>query len=219
MARAGHLRAGVLAIALVTISLLPPSLARAAASDALLITTVATGGSSASDEYVVIEAVGAGGANAADYEVVYTTATGATTRRIATLEGAAPLGPGMRLLVANSLGSFAAGAFATWSEGIAATGGSVRLRLRAMPTLIADAVAWGSATSNAGGFGTPTPAMSSSTMVERRRGSDMSLINTQSNAADFALVALMPPSLTPVVPGTPSPTATTTPTPSPSPTP
>lgn len=219
MARAGHLRAGVLAIALVTISLLPPSLARAAASDALLITTVATGGSSASDEYVVIEAVGAGGANVADYEVIYTTATGATTRRIATLEGAAPLGPGMRLLVANSLGSFAAGAFATWSEGIAATGGSVRLRLRATPTLIADAVAWGSATSNAGGFGTPTPAMSSSTMVERRRGADTALINTQSNAADFALVALMPPSLTPIVPGTPSPTATTTPTPSPSPTP
>ena len=104
MARAGHLRAGVLAIALVTISLLPPTLARAAASDALLITTVATGGSSASDEYVVIEAVGAGGANVADYEVIYTTATGATTRRIATLEGAAPLGPGSDCLSRTALG-------------------------------------------------------------------------------------------------------------------
>ena len=225
MARAGHLRAGVLGIALVTISLLPPSQTRAAASDALLISAVATGGSSASDEYVAIEAVGAGGATIADYEVVYTTATGATTRRLASLEGAAPLASGMRLLVANSLGNFAAGAFSTWSEGIAATGGAVRLRLRTTPTLIADAVAWGSATSSAGGFGTPTPAMSSSTMVERRRGADMALINTQSNSADFALVPLGPPNLTPVVPTptptvapTVNPTATPTPTPTPSPT-
>ena len=230
MARAGHLRTGVLGIALVTISLLPPPLTRAAVSDALLISSIATGGSSASDEYVVIEAVGAGGATVADYEVVYTTASGATTRRLASLEGAAPLAPGMRLLVANSLGSFAAGAFSTWSDGIAATGGAVRLRLRATPTLIADAVAWGSATSSAGGFGAPTLAMSSSTMIERRRGADMALINTQSNAADFALVPLGPPNLTPVVP-TPTPTVAPTvnptaslspsivPTPTPNPTP
>lgn len=224
MASAGHLRAGVLGIALVTICLLPPSLTRAAVSDALLISSVATGGSSASDEYVVIEAVGAGGAIIADYELVYTTASGATTRRLASLEGAPPLASGMRLLVANSLGSFAAGAFATWSEGIAATGGSVRLRLRATPALIADAVAWGSATSSAGGFGTPTLAMSSSTMIERRRGADMALINTQTNSADFALVALGPPNLTPVVP-TPAPTVaptvnpTATPPPSTAPTP
>ncbi|MEI6849227.1 MAG: hypothetical protein WCK50_04320, partial [bacterium] len=206
MARAAHPRAGALGIAILALTLLPPSLTRAASSDALLISSIATGGSSASDEYVVIEAVGAGGANVADYEVVYTTSSGATTRRLVSLEGAAPLAGGARLLAANSLGSFSGGAFATWSEGIAATGGAVRLRVRATPTLVADAVSWGSATSSAGGFGTPTPAMSSTTMIERRRGADLALINTQNNSADFSLAPLAPPNLTAVVPGTPSPT-------------
>ena len=206
MARAAHLRAGVLAVTILALTLLTPPLTRAASVDALLISSIATGGSSASDEYVVIEAVGAGGVNIADYELVYITASGATTRRLVSLEGAAPLAAGARLLLANSLGSFAAGALATWSEGIAATGGAVRLRVRATPTLIADAVSWGSATSSAGGLGTPTPAMSSTTMIERRRSADLALINTQNNSADFALVPLGPPSLTPVVPETPSPT-------------
>jgi hypothetical protein len=225
MARTGHLRAGVLGITILALTLLPPSLTRAASSGALLISSITTGGSSASDEYVVIEAVGTGGANAADYEVVYTTASGATTRRLVSLEGAAPLADGARLLVANSLGSFSAGAFATWSEGIAATGGVVRLRMRATPTLVADAVSWGSATSSAGGFGAPTPAMSSTTMIERRRSANLALINTQSSSADFALVPLGPPSLAPVAPGTPSPTVaptvspTVTPSPSITPTP
>ena len=225
MARAAHLHAGVLGVTLLALTLLPPSLTRAAGTDALLISSIATGGSSASDEYVVIEAVGAGGANIADYELVYTTASGATTRRLISLEGAAPLAAGARLLAANSIGSFSTGAFATWSEGIAATGGAVRLRVRATPTLIADAVSWGSATSSAGGFGTPTSAMSSTTMIERRRGTGLALINTQSSSADFALVPLGPPSLIPVAPGTPSPTVaptmspTATPSPSIAPTP
>ncbi|MCX5972332.1 MAG: hypothetical protein NTV27_02105 [Chloroflexi bacterium] len=213
MARAAHLRAGVLGVTLMALALFPPSLTRAAGTDALLISSIATGGSSASDEYVVIEAVGTGGANIADYELVYTTASGATTRRLVSLEGAAPLAAGARLLAANSLGSFSAGALATWSEGIAATGGAIRLRVRATPTLIADAVSWGSATSSAGGLGTPTPAMSSTTMIERRRSADLALINTQSNSADFALVPLGPPNLTPVVPVPPSPTLEPTPTP------
>ena len=158
MARAAHLRAGALGITILALTLLPPSLTRAASTDALLISSIATGGSSASDEYVVIEAVGAGGANVADYELVYTTASGATTRRLASFEGAVQLAAGARLLVANSLGAFALNALATWSEGIAATGGAVRLRLRANPTLIADAVAWGSAMPSAGGLGTSAPA-------------------------------------------------------------
>jgi len=213
MARAAHLRAGALGITLLVLTLLPPSLTRAAGTDALLISSIATGGSSASDEYVVIEAVGAGGANVADYELAYITASGATTRRLASLEGAAPLAAGARLLVANSLGGFALNALATWSEGIAATGGAVRLRLRANPTLIVDAVAWGSATSSAGGLGTPAPATSSVTMIERRRDAGLALINTQNNSADFALVPLVPPSLTPEVPGTPPPSPTASPSP------
>ena len=47
---------------------------------------------------------------------------------------------GERLLAANALGGFSAGAFATWSEGIASTGGALRLRMRAQPEVIADAV-------------------------------------------------------------------------------
>ncbi len=196
---------------LLVLTLLLPSHARAASTDALLISSIATGGSSASDEYVVIESVGAGGANIADYELVYTTASGATTRRLASFEGATPLGAGARLLTANGLGAFSTGAFATWSEGIAATGGAVRLRVRATPTLVADAVSWGSATPSAGGFGAPAPAMSAITMIERRRGTELALTNTQSSSADFALVPLAPPSLTPVVPETPSPTPIATP--------
>jgi len=207
MAKAAHLRAGVLGVTLLALTLLPPSLTRAASTDALLISSIATGGSSASDEYVVIEAVGAGGANIADYELVYTTASGTTTRRLISLEGAAPLAAGARLLAANSIGSFSTGAFATWSEGIAATGGAVRLRVRATPTLIADAVAWGSATSSAGGFGTPAPAASSTTMMERRRGADLGLLNSH-------LVPITPPSLAPVSPGGPSPIPSATPSPS-----
>ena len=224
MARANTLRAATLGATILALTILPPTLTRAASTSALLISSIATGGSSASDEYVVIEAVGTGGTNIADFELVYTTASGATTRRLISLEGATPLAAGARLLAANSRGSFSAGAFATWSEGIAATGGAVRLRLRATPTLITDAVSWGSATSSAGGFGAPTPAMSSTTMIERRRGADLMLINTQSNSADFALVPLTPPSLTPVVPGPPSPTLAptlspiVTPTPTPTPT-
>ena len=213
MSRAAHLRAGVLGVTILTLTLLPPSLTRALSPDALLISSIATGGSSASDEYVVIEAVGAGGANLADYELVYTTASGSTTRRLVTFEGAAPLAAGARLMVANSLGAFALNALATWSEGIAATGGAVRLRARANPTLLADAVAWGSATPSAGGFGTPAPASTSATMIERRRDAGRALINTLSNSADFALVPLAPPSLTPEVPGTPSPSPTASPSP------
>jgi hypothetical protein len=219
MARANTLRAATLGATILALTILPPTLTRAASTSALLISNIATGGSSASDEYVVIEAVGTGGTNIADYELVYTTASGATTRRLISLEGATPLAAGARLLAANSLGSFSVGAFATWSEGIAATGGAVRLRVRAAPTLVADAVSWGSATSSAGGFGTPTPAMSSTTMIERRRGADLALINTQSSSADFTLVPLGPPNLTPVVPGTPSPTLEPTPTATVSPSP
>ncbi len=219
MASAAHLRAGVLGVTLLALTLLPPSLTRAAGTDALLISSIATGGSSASDEYVVIEAVGAGVANIADYELVYTTASGATTRRLVSLEGAAPLAAGTRLLAANFLGVFAPNAFATWSEGIAAIGGAVRLRVRATPTLAADAVSWGSATSGAGGFGTPTPAMSSTTMIERRRSADLAPINTQSSSADFVLVPLRPPNLTPVAPGSPIPNPTATPTATPTPNP
>jgi hypothetical protein len=194
MASAAHLRAGALGITILALTLLPPSLTRAASTDALLISSIVTGGSSASDEYVVVEAVGAGGATIADYELVYTTASGTTTRRLVSFEGATPLATGARLVTANSLGAFALNAFATWSEGLAATGGAVRLRLRATPTLIADAVAWGSATPSAGGFGAPAPAASATTAIKRRRGADLALINTENNSADFTLVPLAPPS-------------------------
>lgn len=213
MSRVAHLRAVVLGITILVLTLLPPSGINASSPDALLITCIATGGTSAADEYVVIEGVGAGGTGIADYELIYTTTSGATTRRLASLEGAAPLAAGVRLLVANSLGAFSDGAFATWSEGIAATGGAISLRLRANPALIADAVAWGSAAPGAGGFGTPAPTMSSTTMIERQRGAERALIDTRHNSADFTLVPLAPPNLAPEAPGTPLPSPTASPTP------
>jgi hypothetical protein len=206
MAKTGQVRAAALSATLVALTLIYPAHVRAASGDELLISSIATGGGSASDEYVVIEAVGAGGTYVADYELVYTTATGATTRQLASLDGAAPLLAGARLLIANHLGSFSAGAFATWSEGIASTGGAVKLRLRAKPSQVADAVSWGSASASAGGFGSPAAAMSATTMIERRRTADSAPINTQSNSADFALVAVGPPNLVPILPGSPPPT-------------
>jgi len=213
MARSAHLRAVVLGVTILVLTHLSPSRIYASSPDALLISSIATGGSSASDEYVVIEGVGFGGTSIADYELVYITASGATTRRLVSFEGSAPLASGARLLVANSLGTFALHSFATWSEGIAASGGAVRLRLRANPTFIADAVAWGSATPSAGGFGAPAPAMSSTTMIERQRSAERVPINMQSNSTDFTLVPLTPPNLTPEVPSTPPPSPTASPTP------
>lgn len=212
MATTAPIRAGVRGSIIVLLALLLPPAAHAASLNSVLISTVATGGSSASDEYVVIEAVGNGGTDIADYELMYTTASGATTRRLVSLESAAPLAAGERLLVANSLGEFATGAVATWSDGIAATGGSLRLRLRSNSSFVADAVAWGSATASAGGFGMPSVAMSSTTMIDRRRDQDGYLVNSQNNSADFALVPLASPIVTRIAPDPPAPTPTVTPT-------
>ena len=79
---------------------------------------------------------------------MYVTASGATISRRAIWElGAPSLGAGRHLLIANELGTYAAIADATYASGMAATGGSVALRIQGASTAI-DAVGWGTAASS-----------------------------------------------------------------------
>src|SRR5688572_13066045 len=68
----------------------------------LVVSEVQTGGASASDEFVEVANQGAGPVDLAGVEVVYSTATGSTVTRKATWTTAMILGPGKRILVANS---------------------------------------------------------------------------------------------------------------------
>ena len=102
-----------------------------------------TGGTSASDEYVEVTNAGSGTADLAGMELMYVTSSGATITRKAVWTTARPIEPGQHLLIANSLGVFAATADATYSGGLAATGGA--LALRAVGGSPVDAVGWGDA--------------------------------------------------------------------------
>jgi len=121
----------------------------------LLLSEVFTGGVTAVDEYVRIEASGALPVELRDAELVYISASGLTTRRLVDLTTAGSLAPGDSLLLAHALGSFGPSAQLTWSDGIASSGGVLQIRRVGAPTEILDAVAWGSAALNAGGEGLP----------------------------------------------------------------
>src|ERR1035437_10654917 len=114
-------------------------------SSQLLLAEVVTGGASASDEYVEITNAGPTSADLGGGELVYVTATGATTTRKALFASPLQLDPGRHLLVANSAGIYGALADATYIGGFAADGGSLALR-RGDGTVI-DAGAGASATS------------------------------------------------------------------------
>ena len=97
-------------------------------SSGLLIAEVVTGGASASDEYFELTNAGSAAVDLNGLEVAYASSAGASaTKRVG---WTAPLliGPGRHLLIANSAGIFAAGADATYTAGIAATGGALVLR-------------------------------------------------------------------------------------------
>ena len=136
-------------------------------SKGLVIAEVVTGGASASDEY--IELYNASGTNAdlAGYEVAYVTSSGATVTRKTAWTGSLPVEPGRHVLLANGLGAYAGLADATWSGGLAATGGAIVLRpVGGAPV---DAVGWGDAVN---GFveGTAAPAPAAGQSIERRPG-------------------------------------------------
>lgn len=189
----------------------------------LVISEVVTGGASASDELIELYNPSPEALPLEGLELVYVTATGATvTRRAAWSAGAASVPPGAHVLVANELGVYAAIGDARYASGMAATGGSVALRIQGAATAI-DAVGWGTA---AGTWleGTPAPAPAAGASVERRPGGDAgSTVDTDDNASDFvvravpdpqnASSAVVPSASASPDPSTPSPIPSSTPDP------
>jgi hypothetical protein len=194
----------------------------------LVVSEAQTGGASASDEFVEIANQGTGPVDLIGLELVYATSTGTTVTRKATWAASAILGPGKRLLVTNSAGSFSGLGDAVYSGGFAATGGALALRI--VGGSVVDAIGWGDAT-NAFVEGTAAPAPPAGSSLERRPGGLAGNgTDTNDNAADW-FVASIPspqnlsappvPEPGPVATPTPTPIATSTPTPmaTPEPTP
>jgi lamin tail-like protein len=183
----------------------------------LLVSEVQTGGASASDEFAEITNAGPSTVDLAGLEIVYATSSGSTVTRKASWSTSLLLAPGHHLLIANSLGVYAALADATYSGGFAATGGAIVLR--AIGGSPVDAVGWGDAT-NAFVEGTAVAAPAASSSAERRPGGLAgNTTDTNSNADDwFSQASPNPQSL--AAPPAPAPTGSPTspPTPPPSPT-
>ena len=152
-----------------------------------------TGGASASDELIEIYNPTAAALPLEGLELVYVTASGATISRRAAWElGAPSVEPGRHLLVANELGVYAGIADARYASGMAATGGSVALRIQGASSAI-DAVGWGTASSVwlEGQVAAAPPAGSS---LERLPGGDAgSTQDTDDNATDFVVRAVPEP--------------------------
>ena len=198
----------------------------------LVVSEVQTGGTSASDEFVEVANQGAAPVDLGGLELVYVTASGTTVTRKATWASPAILDPGRRTLVVNGAGVFVSVGDATYTGGLAATGGAMVLRVVGGTPL--DAVGWGDAASS---FveGTPAAAPSAGSSLERLPGAaGGNATDTNSNATDFFIQGAPSPQnlAAPPVPGavatptpspaptaTPSPTATPQATPTPGPTP
>ncbi len=176
-------------------------------SGGLVVAEVVTGGASASDEFVELANIGPGVVDLAGLEVAYVTSSGATVTRKAAWTTTIVVDPGRRVLLANGAGLYAAVADATYSGGLAATGGAIVLRPTGGTAI--DAVGWGDA-GNAYVEGAPAPAPGAGQSIERGHA------DTNDNAADFVINAA------PAAQGlswVPTPTPTTAPTPTPAPTP
>ena len=210
-----------LVVSLVVAGLVPVGLVRHSAGAGpghLVISEIVTGGAGASDELIELYNPSAVALPLEGLELVYVSASGATvTRRVGWELGAASLAPGAHLLVANEVGVFAPIADAVYAGGMAATGGSVALRIQGA-TMAVDAVGWGAA-SGAWLEGGPAPAPSPGASIERLPGGIAgSTVDTGDNAADFVVRTVPDPQNagSPPVPGgapstpsaTPSPTAT-----------
>ena len=237
-----------LVISLIAVVLLPLGLLQrpaVAADGHLVISEVVTGGATASDELVELYNPSAAALPVEGLELVYVSASGATlTRRVGWGVGAPVLGSGAHLLVANEAGAFATIADAVYAGGMAATGGSVALRIQGATSAI-DAVGWGDAAS-AWLEGQPASAPPSGSSIERLPGAAAgSTKDTDDNAADFVVrsvpdpqnvgsppvpespvptplpsaTPITSPTETPAPSGSPAPSATAAPTDSPSPTP
>jgi DNA/RNA endonuclease YhcR with UshA esterase domain len=182
----------------------------------LVVSEVITGGASASDEYIELYNHSATLLPLEGLEVVYVTASGATvTRKASWAAGAPGMSPGTHLLIANGGGVFAGLADVAYANGLAATGGSVALRVIGAATAI-DAVGWGNATST--WLETrPAPAPAAGSSLERLPGgSSGSGQDTDDNLLDFVIQSAPDPQNSgsppiPVASGTPAPTASPSP--------
>lgn len=215
----------VLIVCLVSVAYLPfgaVDRASAAAVNHLVVSEVMTGGTSASDELIELYNPSSAPLPLEGLELIYVTASGATvSRRAAWSLGAPEMPPGGHLLVANELGIFAPIADALYASGMAATGGSVALRIQGATTAI-DAVGWGTAAST-WLEGLPATAPPAGASLERLPGGTAgSTVDTDDNAADFTVRAVPDPQNggSPPVPDPtlPSPTPTEVPSATPTPT-
>ena len=186
----------------------------------LVVSEVMTGGASASDEFIELYNPAAVTLPLDGLEVVYATATGATVTRKASWPTGAPGVPaGSHLLLANGAGAFAGIADVAYANGLAATGGSVAVRVVGATTAI-DAVGWGNATSSwLETRAAPAPAAGSS--LERLPGGSAgSTQDTDDNLVDFAVQPVPDPQNSgsppvPVASASPIPTETASPSPTP----
>ena len=111
------------------------------------------------------------------------TSTGGTITRKATWTSPTLLEPGRRVLAANSTGTYAAIADASYSGGLATTGGAMVLRVVGGTPI--DAVGWGDAV-NPFVEGTAASAPAAGSSLERRPGAGAGNgIDTNVNANDF----------------------------------
>ena len=187
-------------------------------SRGLLIAEIVTGGASASDEYIELTNAGPASVDLNGLELAYASSAGTSATKRVGWTAPLLLGPGRHLLIANSAGIFAARADATYTAGIAATGGEVVLRPTGGTPI--DAVGWGDAT-NSFVEGSPAAAPDAGSSIERKPGGSAgNVTDSNNNANDFALNAA-PIAEDLAAPARPMPGATPTPTPSrtPAPTP
>jgi hypothetical protein len=182
----------------------------------LVVSEVVTGGASASDELIELHNPTTSPLPLEGLEVIYVTSSGATISRRAAWEVGAPSVPaGGHVLIANASGIYASIADATFESGMAATGGSVAIRILGASTAV-DAAGWGTTTSP-WREESPATAPSAGASIERLPGGALgSGIDTDDNAADFA-ERLVPGPENLGSPPTPDPAATPVPTATPGP--
>jgi hypothetical protein len=175
-------------------------------SRGLLLSEVATGGSSASDEFVEIYNAGSAPAELGGCELAYVSASGSSVTLKVAFATPLPVGPGQHLLAANAAGTYAATADATYAGGLAGDGGTLVLR-RGDGSVI-DALSWGTAV-NSYVEGAPAPAPPAGSSLERRPGSPAgNWLDSNDNSADWLVRANPHPQ---AMAAAPEPAATETP--------
>jgi hypothetical protein len=192
------------------------------ASGHLVLSEIITGGTSASDELVELYNPGASALPTEGLELIYVTASGATiTRKASWAAGSPEIPGGAHFLIANEAGVYAAIADLTYANGLAATGGSLALRVLGASSAV-DAVGWGTAVSS-WLEGSPAVAPAAGHSIERLPGGAAgSTQDTDQNIVDFVERAVPDPQNStspPVPPSTPAPSPSVEPSGSPTPAP